>query len=292
MPDRALVTGASSGIGREIARVLAARGFALVVTARRRERLDELASELQAAHGTDIAVVTADLSDPAGPTAVHDAVTAMRLEVDVLVNNAGHGDPAWFHQTAWDAHARTIQLMAASPARLIHLFVPGMVERGHGHVVNVCSVAAMTPGLPLHGCYSPTKAFMLRLTQTLAVDYAGTGVTFSATIPGFTESELLDSSGARGLTDRLPGFMVADVRRVAEETVDACLNGTVVYTHTWWNRFTSAVMKALPTRYAHLTMSLERNRVRNDLQRQAELVPPQPANQRSKRGNHDHHAMR
>jgi short-subunit dehydrogenase len=262
---RALVTGASSGIGREIARVLAVRGYALVITARRRERLDDLAAELERAHGTEVTVVAADLSDPGGPTAVFDAVTDLSLDVDVLVNNAGHGDPAWFHRTDWDAHARTIQLMATSPARLIHLFVPGMVKRGRGHVVSVCSVAAITPGLPLHGCYSPTKAFLLKLTQTLAVDYAGTGVTFSATVPGFTESELLDSSGARGLTDRLPGFMVADNRRVAEETVDACLNGTVVFTHTWWNRVTAGLLKQLPLRYAHLTMGLERERVRKDL---------------------------
>ncbi|WP_354698529.1 FabG-like 3-oxoacyl-(acyl-carrier-protein) reductase [Paraconexibacter sp. AEG42_29] len=269
---RALVTGASSGIGREIARVLAARGYALVVTARRRQRLDELAAELRAAHGVDVDVVTSDLSSPDGATALHDAVAGMGLEIDVLVNNAGHGDPTWYHASPWEAHAHTIQLMAVSPARLIHLFVPGMVERGRGHVVSVCSVAALTPGLPLHGCYSPTKAFMLRLTQTLAVDYAGTGVTFSATIPGFTESELLDSSGARGLTNRLPRFMVAGVGRVAEETVDACLNGTVVYTHTWWNRISSALIKQLPIRYAHRTMGLERERVRKDLPPQEPLT--------------------
>lgn len=270
MAQRALVTGASSGIGREIARVLAGRGFELVVTARRRERLDELASELRAEHGVDVTVVTADLSDPAGPSAVYNVVTELGLELDVLVNNAGHGDPAWFHQTSWDAHARTIQLMAVSPAHLTYLLLPGMVERGRGHIVSVCSGAAIAPGLPLHGCYSPTKAFMLKLMQTLAVDYAGSGVTFTATLPGFTESELLDSSGARGLTNRLPGFMVADTRRVAEETVDACLKGTVVYTHTWWNRLSFGAMKHLPTRYAHLTMGIERERVRKDLQGHAE----------------------
>ena len=121
------------------------------------------------------------------------------------------------------------------------------------------------PGLPLHGFYSPTKAFMYKLTQTLAVDYAGSGVTFAATLPGFTESELLDSSGARGLTDKLPGFMVASTRRVAEETVDACLVGKVVYTHTFFNRVLFGFMKHLPSRWAHLVMRPERDRVRKDL---------------------------
>lgn len=265
MSGRALVTGASSGIGREIARVLAERGFDLVITARRQERLEALARELSMSHGVDVVMVAADLSDPDGPTAVYNAVKAEGLAIDVLVNNAGIGDPAWFHQSDWEDHLDTIQLMAVSPARLIHLFVPEMVERGDGHVVTVCSGAVHLPGLPLHGFYAPTKAFMHKLTQTLAVDYAGSGVTFAATLPGFTESELLDSSGARGLTDKLPGFMVADTRRIAEETVDACLKGTVSYTHTWFNRLLFGLMKHLPTRYAHLAMTLERKRVQHDL---------------------------
>jgi short-subunit dehydrogenase len=264
------VTGASSGIGREIARVLAERGFELVITARRRERLDMLAKELDAAHGTHVECVTSDLSDPAGPDQVFATVADRGLSIDTLVNNAGTGDPTWFHQTDWAAHQRTIQLMAVSPTKLIHLFIPAMVERGHGHVVNVCSGAAQLPGLPLHGCYAPTKAFLHKLTQTLAVDYGRSGVTLSATLPGFTESELLDSSGARGLTDKSPRFMTADTRRVAEETVQACLAGTVSYTHTWWNRLTFGVMRHLPTRYAHLVMTPERERVRKDLEREAQ----------------------
>lgn len=267
--QRALVTGASSGIGRETARVLAGRGFDLVITARRADRLELLAGELKAAHGTDAACLTGDLSDPAGPEDIVAAARNRDLVIDTLVNNAGTGDPTWFHQADWAAHQRTIQLMAVSPARLIHLLIPGMVERGHGHVVNVCSGAAILPGLPLHGCYAPTKAFLFKLTQTLAVDYGRSGVTFSATLPGFTESELLDSSGARGLTDKAPKFMTAGARRVAEETVAACLSGTVGYTHTWWNRCAFGVMKHLPSRCAHLVMTPERERVRKDLEQQA-----------------------
>jgi short-subunit dehydrogenase len=213
--------------------------------------------------------VAADLSCDDGATAIYDAVAAAGLQIDVLVNNAGIGDPAWFHQSSWEAHMRTINLMAISPARLIYLFVPGMVDRGGGRVVSVCSGAAILPGLPLHGFYSPTKAFVYKLTQTLAVDYAGTGVTFAATLPGFTESELLDSSGARGLTQKLPGFMVADTRRVAEETVDACLKGTVSYTHTWRNRVTFGSMRHFPSRWAHRLMGPERDRVRKDLEAEA-----------------------
>ena len=263
--QRALVTGASSGIGREVARVLAERGCDLVVTARRRERLESLAHELRATRGIDVLTIGSDLSDPEGPTVIYDSIEAEGLEIDLLINNAGIGDPTWFHKADWDLHRRTIQLMAISPAELIYLFLPQMVERGRGHIVTVCSGAAILPGLPLHGFYAPTKAFMYKLTQTLASDYAGTGVTFAATLPGFTESELLDSSGARGLTDKLPAFMVADTRRVAEETVDACLNGTVSYTHTWFNRVVFSLMRHLPSRYAHLAMRLERDRVIKDL---------------------------
>jgi short-subunit dehydrogenase len=262
---RALVTGASSGIGRAIAEVLAARGFDLVVTARRRERLDAIAAQLESTYGIDVAIVTADLSDPEGPVTIYDDVTQRGITVDVLVNNAGTGDPIRYHQSEWEHHQRTITLMATSPARLIHLFLPSMIEHGYGRVVTVCSGAVHVPGVPLHGFYAPTKSFMHKLTQTLAVEYAGSGVTFSATLPGFTESELLDSSGARDMTDKLPRFMVANTERVAEEVVDACLAGTVSLTHTWFNKLTFGVMKHLPTRYAHLCMGWARNRLRDEL---------------------------
>ena len=258
---RALVTGASSGIGREVARVFAEHGFSLVVTARRTERLEGLARELHAAHGSDVIVVTCDLAEPDGPPALIEEVAARGATVDILVNNAGTGDAAPYDEASWEFHQRYIQLMALSPARLIHLVLPGMLERGYGRVVNVTSVAAYMPGIPLHGFYCPAKSFLHKLTETLATEYHGTGVTFTATVPGFTESEMIDSSGARPIVERLPGFMFAETRVVAEQTVAACLAGVGTYTHTWFNRvFFGGFLRHFPVRHAYKLMRSEAER--------------------------------
>lgn len=259
---RVLVTGASSGIGREVARVFAEHGFALAITARRVGRLEELAAELRA-WGTDVVIAPCDLSAPDGATALYDDLTAQGVEVDILVNNAGTGDASPYHEADWDFHQRYIELMALSPARLIHRFLPGMLERGYGRVVNVTSVAAHMPGIPLHGFYCPTKSFVYKLTETLATEYHGTGVTFTATAPGLTESEMIDSSGARPIAESMPGFMFADTRTVAEQTVAACLAGVGTYTHTWFNRvFFGGFLRHFPTRHAHKLMRSEAERAR------------------------------
>jgi short-subunit dehydrogenase len=260
---RVLVTGASSGIGREIARVLGEHGFALVVTARRRERLEALADELRSAGGTDVVCLPCDLASPDGPTKLHEGVAALGLDVDILINNAGTGDASPFHEADWSFHERCIQLMALSPSQLIHLFLPGMLARRYGRIANVTSVAAYMPGIPMHGFYCPTKSFLYKLTESLATEYAGTGVTFTATVPGFTESEMIDSSGARPIVEQLPGFMFSDTRTVAEQTVAACLAGMGTYTHTWFNRvFFGGLLRHFPARHAHKLMLSERDRAR------------------------------
>ncbi len=258
---RALVTGASSGIGRDIARVFAERGFSLVITARRSERLEALAAELRTAHDTDVVVVAADLSQSDGPTVLVGEIDRRSIDVDVLVNCAGTSESGGYTEKPWESHQRHIQLMALSPARLIHLVLPGMLERGYGRVVNVCSVAAHMPGVPLQGFYCPAKSFLYKLTEGLCTEYRGTGVTFTATAPGFTESEMVDLVGARAIVDALPGFMVAQTRQVAEQTVEAGLAGVATYTHTWFNRlFFGGFLRHFPTRYAHNLMLSERNR--------------------------------
>jgi short-subunit dehydrogenase len=260
---RVLVTGASSGIGREVARVLGEHGFALVVTARRRERLEALADELRSARGTDVVCLPCDLASPDGPTTLHEGVAALGLDVDILINNAGTGDASPFHEADWSFHERCIQLMALSPSQLIHLFLPGMLARRYGRIANVTSVAAYMPGIPMHGFYCPTKSFLYKLTESLATEYAGTGVTFTATVPGFTESEMIDSSGARPIVEQLPGFMFSDTRTVAEQTVAACLAGKGAYTHTWFNRvFFGGLLRHFPARHAHKLMLSERDRAR------------------------------
>lgn len=262
---QALVTGASSGIGREYARVLAGLGFDLVITARRLDRLEQLASELTSAHRVDAQPIHADLASEAGAEHLLREISDRGLDVDVLVNNAGVGASASFLDLDWETHEAHISLMAVNPARLIYQLLPGMLERGYGRVINVTSIAAHMPGLPMHGMYCPTKTFLFTLTQSLATEYAGSGVTFTATVPGITESELLDTGEMRELVDRLPSFVTADTRTVARQGVAAAFAGKVTYTHMTLNRIHTALLRHAPARFAHRLTAPERRRVQAQL---------------------------
>jgi uncharacterized protein len=192
---RALVTGASSGIGEAYARALHARGCALVLVARREERLRALASEL----GGDVQVVPADLAAPDGPRRVFDELQARGLTVDMLVNNAGVGHTGRFEQEAPDAIENILNLNARAAMLLTRLFLPAMVARRQGIVVNVVSTSAFQP-VPYLSVYGASKAFLLSLTEALATELEGTGVTVQALCPGLTATEFQGVAG----TDRVP----------------------------------------------------------------------------------------
>lgn len=191
----ALVTGASAGIGAAFARALAAQGHDLVLTARRAERLEALAAELRDRHGADVLVLAADLADPATPAALDAALKAQGRRVDILVNNAGYGLPATFGENSWNDQAAVLQVMLTAPCELAHRLAPGMRARGYGRIINVASVAGLTPGGV--GLYGPVKAFLIRFSQSLRQECAGDGVHVSALCPGLTWSEFHDVNGMR-----------------------------------------------------------------------------------------------
>lgn len=183
----ALVTGASSGIGLELARQLAEGGHDLVLVARGEARLRELADELRGAHGATSHVVALDLADPSAARALAERLERDGLAVDVLVNNAGFASFGPFVQAELDNELRMIQVNVAALTALTHRVLPGMVARGRGRVLNVASTAAFQPG-PLMAVYYATKAFVLSLSEALAEELAGTGVSVTALCPGPTES--------------------------------------------------------------------------------------------------------
>jgi len=193
----ALVTGASAGIGMELARRLAAGGHDLVLVARRADELRALAESLAAAHGVTAHVIPADLADPAVPQRLFDEVSARGLAVDVLVNNAGFGLLGPFA----DADpGRTMAMVRVNVAALTHLtglFLPGMRERGRGRILNVASTAAFQPG-PLMAVYYATKAYVLSFSEALHKELAGTGVTVTCLCPGPTKTEFAAASGMAG----------------------------------------------------------------------------------------------
>jgi len=190
----ALVTGASSGIGAALARELAARGAKLILTARRLDRLQALATDLAARH-VDTRIVVADLNDPAAPQQIFAATEESGLVVDILVNNAGLGQFGAFSTGDADQEATMVRVNCEAVVRLSHLFIPRMVERRRGWVLVVASSASFQP-VPYLSTYAATKAFDRFFALGVAAEVAKFGVKITALCPGTTESEFFEVAGA------------------------------------------------------------------------------------------------
>jgi hypothetical protein len=183
MKDLILVTGASSGIGREMAHLLAAQQYDLVITARRLAPLQALQAELETKHRVKVHVVEKDLAQPAAAQALYDEVKQRSLEVTMLVNNAGSGIYGNFSDTDLEAELRMIQLNVASVVSLTKLFLQDMLVSRQGRIMNVASLLSFLP-FPYYTVYSATKTFVLAFSETLAAELAGTGVTVTTLCPG------------------------------------------------------------------------------------------------------------
>lgn len=216
-----LVTGASSGIGREFARIFAAEGYNLVLLARNREKLGELAHELKASHGIKVSVVPADLNDPATPEAVFAGVREREIDVDVLVNNAGVAFEGAFAALPLADQLRLLQVNIVALTALTSLFLGPMLRRSHGRILNVASVAAFLP-IPRLAIYGASKAYVRSFSEALSEELAGTGVTVTAFCPGFTDTDMMHAS-AQAM--KLPNLMVMDAKSVAKEGYSACMAG-------------------------------------------------------------------
>lgn len=190
-PGRALVTGASSGIGAEFARALAARGCDLVLVARREDRLTTLAGELEAAHGIECRTVSRDLSEEASGRRLHDVVPE---RIDLIVNNAGFAVQGPFEDGAADEFERLIAVDVRAVVDICSAFLPQMIARGSGTIVNVASTTAFQP-VPTLAVYAAAKAFVLSFTQSLWYESARHGVTVFALNPGPTRTEFFDVIG-------------------------------------------------------------------------------------------------
>jgi short-subunit dehydrogenase len=243
-----LVTGASSGIGAAIAREYAHRGHPLVLTARRRDKLDELARELSAR--VNCQVIAADLADPAVPKKLYDETANRGLAVEVLVNNAGYGLPGTFLAQSWAEHAKFLQVMVTAVCELSHLFLPEMQRAGRGAIMNVASLAGHVPGSAGHTLYAASKSFMIKFSQSLALENTGTGVKVCAVCPGFTFSEFHDVVGLREQVSKMPGWMWSKAGDVAREGIDAMQRGEIVHVTGRTNRMIKTLAKLMPDRMA------------------------------------------
>ena len=248
--QRALITGASAGIGAEFARQLAARGCELVLTARREDRLQVLASELRDAHGIDVDVIADDLADPTAPERIVATATREGRAVGLLINNAGYGVPGRYDKVDWATHAQFMQVLVTAPLHLCHLLLPAMRERGYGRIVNIASLAGLVPATPGNTLYGPAKAFLMRVSQALAVENRAHGIHVCALCPGFTRSEFHDVSQARGLVSKLPGWMWSNASDVVRQGLDAVERGRVICVPGRVNCATKVLMDLLPDRIA------------------------------------------
>jgi short-subunit dehydrogenase len=247
-PGYVLITGASSGIGAALAREYARRGRALILTARRQENLDLLAREL--APQVRCEVITADLADPDACRALQQETVERGLPVDVLVNNAGYGLPGSYTSQPWDAHARFLQVMVSAVCELSHRFLPAMQAARRGAILNVASLAGHVPGSAGHTLYAASKAFMIKFSESLALENADHGVQVSALCPGFTYSEFHDVTGTRGQVSKMPKWMWMDADTVAREGIDALERGEVVHVAGRANRAIKTLTQLMPDRWA------------------------------------------
>jgi len=236
----ALITGATAGIGLAFARRLATDGHDLVLVARDRERLESTAKELHTSYDVKADVLVADLADDEGCRLVEQRLSDASRPVDLLVNNAGFSTNRRFVRSAIDDEELMLRVLVRAVLRLSHAAVPGMIERGHGAIVNVSSVASFLP----QGTYSAAKAWVTSFSQGLAADLEGTGVQVLALCPGFTRTEFheraqLDMKG-------IPAFLWLEADPVVDDAMAALRRGSAVTVPGAQYKAVVAVARHLP----------------------------------------------
>ncbi len=218
-----LVTGASAGIGAELARAFAARRYDLVLAARNEAALEALGRELAASCAITVKTAPLDLSEPGAPQALANALAAAGVEVGVLVNNAGVLCEGSFADAPVDSLVNLLQVNVVALTALTRLFLEPMIARGEGRILNVASIAAFMP-VPDLAVYAASKAYVLSLTEALGVELGGTGVTATALCPGLTDTAMVRGSRL----GRAPALMTMTAKAVAEAGCAACLSGEAI----------------------------------------------------------------
>ncbi len=258
----ALITGASAGIGEQFARVFASNGFDVVLTARREERLTKLADAIAGEYDVQATVVAADLARPDAPVKLFEEMQQREIQVDALVNNAGYGVGGFLGSSPWEVHADFLQVMVTAVVHLSYLFEAGMTERGYGRIINVSSLAGLSPGSAGHTLYSASKSFVIKFSESMYLEHADDDVNVCAVCPGFTYSEFHDVLGNRSLVSKLPKFMWMDARTVAEQGYDAVMKKNPVLVNGPVNQAIAAVARLIPQRAALSLMQRQSSKIR------------------------------
>jgi hypothetical protein len=242
---KALITGASAGIGATFARQLAAQGYDLLLAARRGDRLKNLALELSRQHNVRCEILSVDLASPSAAAAVMTHLEQLNWRIDFLVNNAGLSGHSKFAASPWAPLGGEIQLMMTTLTELTHSIAPGMIERRWGRIINVSSPAALSPpGESL--LYSAIKTYVLVLSQSLDMEFKPHGVHVTALCPGFTYSEFHDVMGTRDTANHLPKILWQQPDDVVSEGIRAVMKGKPVCVPGTVNKILAAIMRPMP----------------------------------------------
>lgn len=221
MKQTALITGASTGIGKELAHIHAEKGGDLIIVARSEDKLNELKKELESKYGIQLMVIAKDLAKPEAPKEIYEEVKKSGIEIDYLINNAGFGALGKFHELDWDRQYTMINLNITALTTLSHLFLPDFVKRNQGKILNVSSTASFMPG-PLQAVYFATKAYVTFLSNALAEELHDTNITVTNLMPGATETEFGATSGM----DKTEVFQkTVSARSVAEDGYNGMIKG-------------------------------------------------------------------
>lgn len=238
-----LVTGASAGIGRELALLLADEGARLAITARRLERLESLAGELTARGAAAVVVVPEDLADPAAPERLVERVETELGPIDVLVNNAGFSVPGFFHRGQLVRQRAMVQVNVASATDLARLCLPGMIRRGRGGMLTLASMAGYVAA-PYQSGYAGTKAYLLNLSSSVHQELKRTPLAITALCPGVTDTEFFDVAGYRNLQGFMNRRMSAE--RVARVGLRAFRKGRMEVVPGFLNRTLIVAQRFVP----------------------------------------------
>ena len=260
-PKTALITGASSGIGLELAHLFARDGYRLVLVARNRGALRELGDDLQARYSTEVRISPKDLAHPASPGELFQELQEAGIVLDVLVNNAGFGESGPFLNTDWGNEAEMLQVNIVALTHLTKLFLPQIRAR-EGKLLNVASVAGFLAG-PYMSVYYATKAFVLHFSEAIAEELSGTGTTVTCLCPGPVETNFQKRAHVGG-SGSGRGTLLVDVRDVARLGYDGMKQGKRVVIPGWKNQLVVQLLRVAPR--SMMARAVKRMREKEDSQ--------------------------
>lgn len=243
----ALITGASSGIGHALAEVFARHQYRLILVARSQEKLVAIGQRLEQRYGIEAIVLSHDLTVPEAPQKLFDQLQERGLSVEVLVNNAGYGDYGEFASSDWDKLQGMILLNVLALTHLSRLFLPDMMARGQGQILNVASTAAFQPG-PMMAVYFATKAYVLSFSEAIAAETAAAGIQVTVLCPGPTQSNFMETANMdqMALADAVSEQAIPTAAEVAEFGYQALQQGQVVAVHGIANKILTFSSRLLP----------------------------------------------